>query len=107
MKIAFAALFMMSAAQGFTHMERPIEDNFVWVSAADNGGTLRRVEVKRTNKLVSPGVFNQRRWDLIQACLGINSNADQWYEDAPHPHYKADLQMLQTGAKEDPCDELD
>ena len=107
MKFVFAAVMLASSAYGNINLERPIEDNFIWMTAQDNGGTLRRVEVKRTNKLVSPGVFNQRRWDLIQACLGINSNSDQWYADAPHPHYKADLQMLQMGAKDDPCDELD
>ena len=111
MKQIIAALLLASSAQAHSHLERPIEDSFLWMNAAsqDSQGTLRRVEVKRVNKLVSPGIFTQRRWDLIQACLGKNSDSEQWYADAPHPHYKADLQMLQleTYAGEDPCEVFD
>ena len=110
-----AALVMAVSAQGYAYNQspatdtslkwRPITETYLWLNTEDNGGSTRKVDVKRVNKYISPGVFNQRRWDRIQACLSVNANSDQWYADAPHPHYKADLQMIQV--REDPCDELD
>ena len=68
MKFVFVAIVMAAASATVERnidLERPIEDSFVWMTASDNGGTTRKVEVKRINKLISPGVFNMRRWDLI------------------------------------------
>ena len=54
-------LALAPSASAHTHNERPIEDSFLWMTSQardEPQGTLRRVEVKRVNKLVSPGVFN-------------------------------------------------
>ena len=61
--VSFAAF--STKVDAFAQLQRPIEDSFVWINEKDNGGTLRKVEIKKVDKYNSPGKFNPHRWDLI------------------------------------------
>ena len=91
--IVVAALSLFASVEGKHSLHQPVEDTFVWLNEADAGGNLRRVAVTRPSNWKSPGKFLEHRWDLIQGCLGQNSNEEEWANGA-HPAYKTDLQLL-------------